>query len=89
MFGPTRIDLTAAVRTEPPADVLALNWLCPVCGKVRVFEGGRPMFGDRDQCQECGSALLAPQSHAAPVSGSGESHLKRLDEIVASCVGMG
>jgi hypothetical protein len=69
MLGPTRIDLIAAVRTQPPVDVLALRWLCPICGKLRVFEGGRPMFGDRDECQECGSALFAPKSHARPSSG--------------------
>ena len=77
MSAPIRIDLTAAAPTEVPADHLAwpivageatLSWLCPVCGKLRVFEGGRPLGpGHQDECQECGSALFAPQSRAARI----------------------
>ena len=66
MSGPTRIDLAAAVETQAPD--LDFTWLCPVCGKLRAFEGGRPLgTGHQDECPECGSALFAPQSRVSPV----------------------
>ena len=67
MSGPTRIDLAAAAETQAPV-VDDFSWLCPVCGKLRVFEGGRPLgTGHQDECPECGSALFASQSPQPPV----------------------
>jgi predicted RNA-binding Zn-ribbon protein involved in translation (DUF1610 family) len=65
--------LTAAVRTQSPAERLiadeaALSWLCPVCGKVRAFEGGCPIaFGQQDECQKCGSPLFVPRARAPSI----------------------
>ena len=68
MSGPTRIDLAAAVETQAPVVDLDFTWVCPVCGKLRVFEGGRPLgTGHQDECPECGSALFAPESRLSPV----------------------
>ena len=68
MSGPTRIDFAAAVRTEASVGEAALAWLCPVCGKVRVFEGGRP--AQQEECQKCGSPLFVPQSPAQQIRSS-------------------
>jgi uncharacterized protein (DUF983 family) len=65
MSGPTRIDPTTATPTQVD---LALSWLCPVCGKVRVFEGGRPAH--QEECQKCGSPLFVPQSPARQIRSS-------------------
>jgi len=71
MSGPTRIDFTAAVRTEASAHEAVLAWLCPVCGNVRVFEGGRPVkSGQQEECQKCGSPLFVPQSPAQQIRSS-------------------
>lgn len=71
MSGPTRIDLTTATPTQAAAFDLALSWLCPVCGKVRVFEGGRPLGqGNQEECQKCGSPLFVPQSPAQQIRSS-------------------
>jgi predicted RNA-binding Zn-ribbon protein involved in translation (DUF1610 family) len=68
MSGPTRIDLAAAVETQAPVVDLGFTWLCPVCGKLRVFEGGRPLgTGHQDECPECGSALFVPESRLSTV----------------------
>ena len=68
MSGPTRIDLAAASPTQAPDVDLDFTWLCPICGKLRAFEGGRPLgTGHQDECPECGSALFAPQSRLSPV----------------------
>ena len=68
MSGPTRIDLAAAVPTQASIVDPDFTWLCPVCGKLRVFEGGRPLgTGHQDECPECGSALFAPESRLSPV----------------------
>jgi uncharacterized protein (DUF983 family) len=61
MSGPTRIDLSTAARTQAPAIAPALSWLCPVCGKLHVFEGGRPL-AHQEECRKCGSPLFVPQS---------------------------
>jgi hypothetical protein len=69
MSGPTRIDLTAAVRTPAPAIAPALSWLCPVCcGKLHVFEGGRP--ARQEECQKCGSPLFVPESACRQIHSS-------------------
>ena len=71
MSGPTRIDFTAAVRTEASVDEAALAWLCCVCGKVRGFEGGRPLGqAQQDECQKCGSPLFVPQSPTQQIRSS-------------------
>jgi len=76
MSGPDRIYASATALTQSPADALAadpsaLTWLCPVCGKLRVFEGGRPLgSGHHDECEECGCALFSAQSHASPIRTS-------------------
>ena len=63
MSGPDRIYARATALTQSPADAFvvdpsALTWLCPVCGKLRVFEGGRPLSHDQhDDCPECGCRL--------------------------------
>ena len=68
MSFPTRIDYTAAVRMEASAHEAVLAWVCPVCGKVRVFEGGRPFKSDQQgECQKCGSPLYVPQSPAEQI----------------------
>ncbi len=68
MSGPTRIDLTAAAPTQALLADLDFTWLCPVCGKLRIFEGGRPLgTGHQDECPECGSALFASQNRLPPV----------------------
>ena len=77
MSASIRIDLTAATPTEVPADDLAageatLAWLCPVCGKLRVFEGGRPTgLGHQDECEECGCRLAVASLVPAAVAGRG------------------
>ena len=86
MSGSIRIDLTAATPTEVPADDLAageatLAWLCPVCGKLRVFEGGRPTgLGHQDECEECGCRLAVASEVPAAVAarGAGRESLRAL-----------
>jgi predicted RNA-binding Zn-ribbon protein involved in translation (DUF1610 family) len=86
MSAPIRIDLTAATPTEVPADDLAtgeatLAWLCPVCGKLRVFEGGRPSgLGHQDECEECGCRLAVASLVPAAVArrGAGRESLRAL-----------
>ena len=68
MSGPTRIDLTAAVRKQAPAIAPALSRLCPVCGKLHVFEGGRP--ARQEECQKCGSPLFVPESASQQIRSS-------------------
>jgi hypothetical protein len=71
MSGLTRIDLTTAAPTQAPIADVGFTWLCPVCGKQRGFEGGRPLgTGHQDECAECGSALFAPQSRLSPIRAS-------------------
>ena len=71
MSGPTRIDLTTAAPTQAPLADVDFTWVCPVCGKLGVFEGGRPLgTGHQDECPECGSALFAPQSRLSPIRAS-------------------
>ncbi len=86
MSAPIRIDLTTAAPTELPADDLAageatLAWLCPVCGKLRVFEGGRPTgLGHQDECEECGCRLAVASEVRAAVAGraAGRESLRAL-----------
>lgn len=68
MSAPIRIDPQAASRAKAPADCVArpiadeaaLTWLCPVCGQVRAYEGGRPTgLGHENDCRECGGRLAA------------------------------
>ena len=69
MSGPTRIDLTTATPTQTPA--IDLSWLCPVCGKLHVFEGGRPLGqAHQEECQKCGSPLFVPQSSTQQIRSS-------------------
>ncbi len=87
MSGPTRIDLHAATPVAAPADGLeppfadpaALAWLCPSCGKLRVFEGGRPLGGgDPDDCWKCGSRLaVAPELQPAVAKAAADRYSVR------------
>jgi uncharacterized protein (DUF983 family) len=90
MSAPIRIDLTAAAPTEVPADHLTrpiiageatLAWLCPVCGKLRMFEGGRPSgLGHQDDCEECGCRLAVASEVPAAVAtrGAGRGSVRAL-----------
>jgi uncharacterized protein (DUF983 family) len=68
MSGPTRIDLNTATPTQASAIAPALSWFCPVCGKLRIFEGGRPAH--QEECQKCGSPLFVPQTPAPQIRSS-------------------
>jgi len=52
-----RVAPLTAARTEAPTAGVALDWRCPTCGKLRVFEGGRPSH--QSECPECGSPFAA------------------------------
>ncbi len=58
MSGHTPIDYSAATPTAAPVD-FALTWICPACGQVRAYEGGRP--GEHDECGACGCRVEAPK----------------------------
>ena len=50
-----------------------LAWRCPVCGKLRVFEGGRPTGADYcDDCPDCGCRLAV-----APVAAASREPARR------------
>ena len=50
------IDARAAQPAQTPIDA-DLSWVCPTCGKIRMFEGGRLECGARNECSNCGSRL--------------------------------
>ena len=70
MFANIQIDLPTAARTEAPDAEVALGWRCPVCGMLRVFEGGRPFGSRQTECPQCGSPYaLTPRRVVAPLDG--------------------
>jgi hypothetical protein len=62
-------------QSPPPGDrppCQSLSWLCAFCGRVRIFEGGRPLkVAYLDTCATCGS-LIEKESEpgATPRSGT-------------------
>jgi predicted RNA-binding Zn-ribbon protein involved in translation (DUF1610 family) len=80
MSAHARIDLTAATRTEvfaddlaaPAAEATALAWVCPFCGKQRVFDGGRPLgAAHQDECDRCGCRLAASSAELSAIAKFG------------------
>jgi hypothetical protein len=60
------------VATEP-----SLSWLCSFldCGKIRIYEGGRPDFSAFAQCEKCGSRVAVTLEDRASIARMIDLHL--------------
>lgn len=57
-------------KAQPLPDEPSLSWLCAFCGKLRIYEGGRPgLFDHLDTCGTCGSRIATePKDKAALIA---------------------
>lgn len=62
---------------EPVQEELSLSWECPFfCGKIRVWEGGRPwVFSHLDTCERCQSRVAVTPTEKASVKALIDRHL--------------
>jgi hypothetical protein len=61
---------------EPRHDEASLSWDCAFCGRLRVFEGGRPFdFGRLDTCAACGSRIAAKPADRVALAALIDNHL--------------
>ena len=54
----------------------SLSWLCAFCGKLRIWEGGRPEIADHCKwCATCGSLVAVDAKDQEAVAKSIDRHL--------------